>query len=324
MCKRLLIALIFLGGLAFSTRAIDIDALFSGANLTSTIERDPKTVTLLATGDVMLGRSVYAKMQRRFDYAFPFRKTYELTRAADITLINLECPLVPDAEINNEGLKFSSPPQAVDGLTFAGVDVVNLANNHILDQGEEGLIFTKELLEAKGLAFCDEEDAAIKEVRGTRFAFVGFNFLSPALTLDEAAAAIKNVREQAQVVIASVHFGNEYTYFPNLRQKVVAHALVDAGADLIIGHHPHYVQGVEIYKDKFISYSLGNFVFDQNWSDETQAGVMGQYIFNGSHLVKVNFIPVEIKELCQPRLADIGMAQAILNHMKSSTDSIPR
>lgn len=123
-------------------------------------------------------------------------------------------------------------------------------------------------------------------------------------------------------MIVAFHWGTEYTSTPNSTQIELAHSTIEAGADLIIGNHPHWVQGIEQYKGKFISYSHGNFIFDQMWSQETKEGVLGKYTFNNDGLINVEFIPVIIDEYSQPRFATKAEADRVLQRMKESSLAI--
>jgi len=171
-----------------------------------------------------------------------------------------------------------------------------------------------------------------------RFAFVSFNAIvgPPAATSDEpgtiwihmapwdpfrrseldaVAATVRKARTQADVVIVYPHWGQEYTNKPNADQVMVAHALIDAGADMVIATHPHWVQGAEIYKGHLIAYSLGNFVFDQTWSTETQQGAALDLVFWGPRLVGASFIPVQIEDAHRPRFLDDRTGATILDRI---------
>jgi poly-gamma-glutamate capsule biosynthesis protein CapA/YwtB (metallophosphatase superfamily) len=133
---------------------------------------------------------------------------------------------------------------------------------------------------------------------------------------------IRELKKKVDFVIVSFHWGIEYTSTPSAEQIQIAHQAIDGGADLIIGNHPHWPQGVEIYKGKLITYAHGNFIFDQMWSWETREGVVGKYTFDNNGLVKVEFIPIIIENYAQPRFATETEAKNILAKMKSSTEAI--
>jgi len=308
----------------FQENPIDLAEVFAGKSPDLSKYNQEELVTILATGDVMLGRAVNLRMRRTADYAYPFRKTGELLRQADITFINFESAIVPNPTLTNEGFQISASEKCVKGLKFAGIDVVNLSNNHVFDYGSQGKEFTEQVLSENGIDFCDFSKTAILEVKGSKFAFLGFNFLDPQLGVSYAKSKIIKAAAVCDVVVVALHFGQEYTYYPYYQQRKLARSLIDAGADLVVGNHPHYVQGVERYKDKFITYSHGNFIFDQVWSAETQEGVVGKYAFYKGNLVGVSFVPIEIKNMCQPVLADKPKSMAILKLIEDSSDWIRR
>jgi poly-gamma-glutamate synthesis protein (capsule biosynthesis protein) len=124
------------------------------------------------------------------------------------------------------------------------------------------------------------------------------------LTEENLTQDIERAKEKAHVVIVSIHWGTEYEQSPTERQRMFAHLAVDSGASLILGHHPHVVQPVEQYKDGYIFYSLGNFVFDQMWSEETRNGLIARIFFEGRQIKKVETITVTIYEFHQPRPED--------------------
>jgi hypothetical protein len=137
--------------------------------------------------------------------------------------------------------------------------------------------------------------------------------------LDKVAATVRQAKQNADVVIVYPHWGQEYTAKPNPDQVRVAHALIDAGADMIIATHPHWVQGAEIYKGRLIAYSLGNFVFDQTWSTETEQGAALELVFWGPRLVGASFVPVQIEDAHRPRFLDDRAGAEILNRIWGSS-----
>lgn len=284
---------------------------------------DPRKITtLIATGDVIPARSVNYIMTVRGDFTYPFLKTYHFTRAADITLINLEAPLMAGCALDVNGMTFCGDPRAVQGLTLAGVDVANLPNNHIGNYGEAAIVETEQHLSHAHIAWDGFGHIAYKRVRGMTFAFLGFNGVSATIDTTEMVREIRLARKLADVVVVSFHWGKEYTAVPEIAPGVadqdprhIAHMAVNAGADLIIGNHPHWVQGVEIYRGKFIAYAHGNFVFDQMWSMETRHGVVGTYTFYGKKLIAVHYRAVQIENYSQPHFLSAADELPILQQM---------
>lgn len=267
----------------------------------------PDQITTLAvTGDVLLARSVNQKMVSRNDFTWPFLKTFEKLRQADITFINLETPLIADCPPRDDGMIFCGDPKGVAGLQSAGVDVASIANNHIGNWGEDGVVETASLLTNSGIAVAGFEHPQVLEKNGIKFAFLGFNAVGKQPLVDNYSPElliqrITDAKKLADVVIVQFHWGEEYRHEPTDFQERVAHEAIDAGADLVVGNHPHWVQPIEWYNGKLIVYSHGNFVFDQMWSEETRLGVVGWYTFRDKQLDRFEFLPVKIEDYGQPR-----------------------
>lgn len=270
----LILSIFFLGG-----------NFFGNTLSTNILRKKDESITLVATGDIMLDRFVRDLMNRHgLDY--PFQKLDgAFFKEADILLGNLEGPVVPK-KTNFGHVVFGMLPDTIPILKEAGFDVFALANNHALDQGWKGHDATKQYLTEAGIGWfghpageLHEENVHYIHVKGKTFAFVGLNdVFEKAGREKEAIENIKKVipivKKKADYVIVSPHWGVEYKKTPVARQVNLAHAFIDAGADLIVGHHPHVVQTAEKYKGKWIYYSLGNFIFDQYWSKETQKGLV--------------------------------------------------
>jgi poly-gamma-glutamate synthesis protein (capsule biosynthesis protein) len=260
------------------------------------------------------------------DFLYPFRRTADFLRSGDITLINLESPLVSGCPVTDEGMSFCGDPRAVQGLRYAGVDVACTANNHIGNYGDAGIRETWSHLRAAGIAPCAFGTVARKTIRGLSFAFLAYNCVGQRFDYATARREIRAARKTADVVIVSVHWGKEYVAVPTTEPGIadddpqrVAHWIIDSGADLIIGNHPHHVQAVELYHGHLITYAHGNFVFDQMFSTETREGVVGVYRFYGRRLVSVRYRPVMIYDYAQPRWADAATSRAILKGMQDAT-----
>lgn len=265
-----------------------------------------KTWTLLVTGDVLTARTVNTRTLRSGDFRWPFLQVADELRNADLTFINLETPLVTGCRPRDDGMIFCGDPRHVEGFTFAGIDVVNIANNHAANQGLEGVDETDHLLtEAGFLVTGRDRDPVFTEVAGKKVAFLGFNEVDIQDGVSQAQyenvqKKIQFARERADLVFVQFHWGNEYTRTPSENQKKLAYLSIDAGADLVLGNHPHWWQPSELYKEKLIVYSHGNFVFDQMWSAETREGLVGKYTFQGNKLLEHEFLPVRIEDYGQP------------------------
>ena len=302
-------------------------------------------ITAIAFGDVLTSRTVDRKMVAAGDFRSPWRSVGPRLAAADLAFGNFEGTIAEDAAPRPGGTSFVSRVEVIDGFTYAGIDFLSLANNHVGDFGPGTLIETRTLIQKAGIATAgagaDDAEArepAILERHGVRFAFVSFNAIvgPPVATaedpgavwihmapwnpfrrseLDKVAATVREAKQKADVVIVYPHWGEEYTAKQNSDQIRVAHALIDAGADMIIATHPHWVQGAEIYKGRLIAYSLGNFVFDQTWSTETQQGAALELVFWGPRLVGATFVPVQIVDAHRPTFLDDRAGGEILNRI---------
>uniref|UniRef100_A0A831YT26 CapA family protein n=1 Tax=candidate division WWE3 bacterium TaxID=2053526 RepID=A0A831YT26_UNCKA len=303
---------------------LDLARIFSSGNFLARAAEE-RLVTLMVTGDVLPGRSVHLRYTQTGDPNYAFAETAEVLRGADITFINLEGPLVADCPVFYTGFTFCGDPRFAEGLKFAGADVINVANNHIYNFGAGGLSQTLETLRRNGLLPAGEGNIAYLTVKGTRFAFLGYNAVGKVLDRSAAAEEIKTAKANADVVVVQFHWGQEYTYLPKRAGSEpveLGHLAIDAGADLVVSNHPHWIQGTEIYRGKVITYSHGNFVFDQMFSEETRAGVVGKYTFYGRKLVGVEFLPTKIYRSFQPQFLKGEEAQAVLDKMQRSSEMI--
>ena len=254
----------------------------------------PKYITLRFVGDIMLDRGVKASVERNFagDYSKLFAQLGDDYKNADIFFANLEGPVTTKGIDMQNLYSFRMNPSVLPVLKSAGVDVVSFANNHVGDWERVG--FTDSLINliqhkipyaGAGINRADAEKPKIINRYGIRFGFLGFTDVGPEwleATKDSAgillandkryAEIIGNAKKDVDVLIVSMHAGNEYEK-ETLRQKRLAHTAIDAGASLFIGHHAHVIQGVKKYKDGLIAYGLGNFIFDQKFSKETMQGL---------------------------------------------------
>ena len=295
-------------------------ALTSGSSTITSQEKE--VITLFFAGDVMPSRWV-AKRMHEYGYDYPFREVRGLIQEADIAFLNLESPILPGRSIEGGETFFRTDPEFVPALKDAGVDVVSLANNHTPNFEEEGLGETFRYLEESGIAFIGAGKSArayapvFIEYENFVVAFVAQNdtdvipehYCASEERLGTACFDEKHLREAireanstADYVVFTMHAGDEYTTKQNERQTQFAHAAIDAGADLVIGGHPHVIQNKEEYKGKSIYYSLGNFIFDQEWSEETRTGLVLIVTIDRSskEIVEIREIIVDIVDYAQP------------------------
>lgn len=254
---------------------------------------------IIITGDVMLGRSVMATSLTKKDFNYPFLWVAEVLKNADLTFVNLETPIIKDCPVTNDGMIFCTDPRMISGLNLAGVDVANLANNHTRNHGNDGLIQTQDYLKNNGIDYVGINNLAIKEINKTKFGFLGFDFLSNS-PKESDYELIKQSKEKVDVLIVMTHWGVEYRAEANQTQKNMAKKIIESGADLIAGTHPHWVQNVEYINEKPVFYSLGNFVFDQSWSEETKKGLAIKLKYQGNKLIETEKMPIYMKNFSQP------------------------
>lgn len=292
------------------------------------VEED-KRVTLVAVGDVMMhiGQvwAGYDEKEKTFDYSGFFAKVRDIITEADIALANLETTLAGPEETFTGYPRFNSPDEIADALKYAGFDIIFTSNNHSMDRGEKGVLRTLRVLRDKGLVPVgtneseeDRQKLLVSEVNGVNLAFLAYTYGTNGIPLpkdkpflvnliDEKVILedIKAARKSADAVIVYLHFGQEYSRKPSKEQRNLAQKLILAGADLIIGSHPHVLQPGEWLEvetpsgrlnKKYIAYSLGNFISAQT-RPHTDEGVilrvtLGMSAEDGSiYVIDVEEIP---------------------------------
>ena len=281
-------------------------------------------ISILFLGDIMLSRGVAHQIEKNDDLYYPFRNVQALFQQNDFIFANFESPIIDGQEIHAGQTTFRVDENMMPILKEINFSVVSLANNHMLDFGQKGLLNTLKILDENkiqyvgvGQNYQGAHQYKILEKNGIKFAFLAYNDSDVVPKTDEAAenrpgtafmdvGALKKdvarARAAADFIIVSMHSGTEYQEGPNGRQIEFGHAAIDAGADLVIGHHPHVVQKVEKYEKGYIFYSLGNFIFDQMWSQETKQGIAAQIQFSKSEIKEIEIIPFVIENFSQPKI----------------------
>lgn len=291
-------------------------------------------VKFCAVGDVLLDRGVRKTIENN-GICYLFDEVQSYIQQHDLAFFNLECPLT------NAGSKapllkrfsFRGDVDAVAQLRKVGFNIASIANNHTIDWGRVGFAETWNVLTQGGIfpvgGGCNQREA-IKPVllkkNNLTFAFFGsVSFLLEGLAynddqwgpayadIDSLVKEIKAINNFVDYVIVSFHWGDENSPLPNNQQKDYAHKVVDAGADLVIGHHPHVLQSIEVYKDRLILYSLGNFVFDNKSEDQTQT-VIFSCLFEKHKISQNRIYPLEIKNN-RPQKTNKEKAQEIINSL---------
>ena len=288
-------------------------------------------IVINAVGDIMLagsGENIY----RKNGYDYPFDATRKTLKQGDLVIGNLESPITSSGvEFREKKFRFKADPKASLALRNAGFTHLSLANNHILDYGADGLRQTLAALDTNsiiyagaGMNLASARKAGIVAIHGVKVAFLSYSLTHPdeffagAETAGTApgyarhfTADIKQAKRNADCVIVSFHWGGEGLEKPKPYQITTAHTAIDAGADIIIGHHPHVLQGVERYKDGVIFYSLGNFAFGSN-SRSSAVSMIARITFDGG-VKEVEIIPLNVLNTqvrFQPRLLKGAAAAA--------------
>jgi poly-gamma-glutamate capsule biosynthesis protein CapA/YwtB (metallophosphatase superfamily) len=299
----------------------------------------------VAVGDVMLARGVHKTVfAGRAAPRRPFAAFDKELAAGDIVFCNLESiigqgplpELFPEKPFN-----FLASTRAAAALVLGHFNVASIANNHGMDFDGDAIAQTRALLAKHKIAvfgagknLAEARRPAILKKNGVTVGFLGFSLGhstaiyagadAPGVSALVLARVVKNVRalkKKADVVVVSFHWGNEYSTAPSRWQRDMAHRTLDAGADIIIGHHPHVVQGLEVYKGKVIAYSLGNFLFDQK-SAETRAGLMLECMISRGGIQGVRARPIVRGAHFFPEPPSVEDNKAIVAHLRTLSDSL--
>ncbi|MCT7990540.1 CapA family protein [Laspinema olomoucense] len=294
---------------------------------TNVVNPNDPTVTLMMSGDVTLGHGFEDLIGSDYTWAFDQMPEY---READIAMVNLEGTLTTADTKLEKTFNFKAEPDAVNVLTAGGVDLVNLANNHAMDYQGPGLQETLKTLEkagihgvGAGMEMTEARRPKIIDVKGQRIAYFGY------YTADYHAAAagvpgtnhgmekriaedIQAVRDEVDWIVVNFHWGVELANYPEIWQSELAYFTIDQGADVIVGHHPHVLQGAEIYKGRPIAYSLGNFIFGGNARSDYDTAVLKVSL--REEQMKVEFLPVEVRKY-QPKVVTGERGDRILEHI---------
>jgi poly-gamma-glutamate synthesis protein (capsule biosynthesis protein) len=282
-----------------------------------------REITLAAVGDLMLGDSPQvfgfgsASMIRRHGPDFPYAQVRDQL-AADITVGNLEVVVsrFDPATTPFDSQVYRGQPEALDGVAAAGFDVVSVCTNHMMQHGHAALEETVTLLQERGIQVIGADipglglaNGSIVERNGLRLGFLAFNFRpqqyfvappawpTPSYELIRDAMAV--LRPRVDVLVLALHWGDEFIDQPSPAQVDLAHRLVEAGADVILGHHTHIVQGVERYQGAVIAYSLGNFVYDQ-WQERLRRSMVLRLVIRGPRDIEATALPLLINHQHQP------------------------
>lgn len=278
---------------------------------------EQKTVSISMVGDILMDGSVRAQIDKN-GIEYPWEMVKEYFNNDDITIGNLETSITNrDIKWEDKQFNFKSDPKNLKAMKEAGIDVLTLANNHTLDYGYEGLLDTLNHLDKNDIKRVgggknrrEAMEGIIIEKDGIRVGVLSFSRVVPDVKwyatdkrpgivgaydphIKGVITRIEEMKKEADIIIVSIHWGVELSTTPRKQEKDLAIKLIDAGADVIMGHHPHVLQGVEIYKNKPIFYSLGNFVFGTK-SELTANTMIAQINFIDKEINNIKIIPCSI------------------------------
>ncbi len=299
--------------------------------------RSSSVMSMVAVGDLMMGSWIIDHVrQKGVDY--PFDSTRMVLQKADIAIANLEAPLSRGGRrFRDKTYTFKVPPDFCRGIANAGIDVVTLANNHILDFGCQGLHNTTAVLDSHKIAYCGagiNDSAACSvsyvEKNGAVFAFLGFSFTYPLEfwagpdrcgTCHPSEAQMRDLiyesAARSDFIVVSFHWGQEKRQTPKPYQSYFARRAIDFGADVVLGHHPHVLQGIEIYRNKPIAYSLGNYIFG-SYSYTARTSVILRLYMSRDQLIYARLYPIDVYNPVvqfQPRLLRGKKRKEVLQHL---------
>ena len=260
------------------------------------------TLTVTAVGDCTFGGQVGSKSYNRFKqcvsnygYDYFFQNVRGLFEADDLTIVNLEGPLTGSDKPKSHGYVFKADPECVKILTGSSVELCNVANNHSLDYGTAGLKDTSRVLQENGVGYCGFTEVWNATIKGVRVTAMGFSKWDN--TDEEVYRMVSEARENCDLLIVNMHWGWERQYKQCEAQEYMGRLAIDAGADLVIGTHPHVYQGIEKYKGRYIVYSLGNFCFAGNANPKDKRCLIFQQTFSfnpGMGIAQANFMDAGI------------------------------
>ena len=255
----------------------------------------PRAFQMIAVGDVMTDRNVWGAIQANGAHSILAKVKDELLQA-DVRFANLECPLSTVGPHDPSNCSFRADPRSIEVLRDGKLNIVSLANNHFLNAGREAALQTMSLLDKSHIAYAGAQsdrtkssDPTFLTVNGLKLGFMAYTDLTfehgsyskvdPSRQL--FVAQVKAARAQCDVLFVSFHWGEEYQTLPSVRQRKLGHLAIDSGADCVIGHHPHVLEGVEDYHGHPILFSMGNFVFDQREGERMESAIFHLYYTEG-------------------------------------------
>lgn len=282
-------------------------------------EKDKENEIIIGgTGDVTLGGSfpeMFNSLSQDYGeeraFKFPFEKVYDYFLNSDINIVNLEGALTTSDKVRPKKFNFKGDPKYTKCLREGGINIVNIANNHIMDFYEEGALDTISALNDFGIEYCgagkDIEDASMPrffERKGVKVGFLGYAFVGADYPARNNSAGtnvydplkiksqICEAKDNCDLLVVSTHWGVEREYFPNNGQRNFGKIFIDNGADIVFSHHPHVLQGIEKYQNGIIFYSLGNFVFGGNSFPSDRDSIIARVKCNKNGILDFEIVPI--------------------------------
>lgn len=242
------------------------------------------SITISAAGDCTLGvdsryNNQFNNYYKKKGDSYFLQKVRPVFSQDDITIVNFEGTLTNSAKRARKTFTFKGPKKYASILKKGSVEVVNLANNHSKDFGKTSFTDTQKTMKANKIGYCYNTTINYQTVKGVKTAFLGFNALEKVTKKQVKSAIAQAKNKKAKIIIVSFHWGIERKYYPNTKQKSLGHYAIDCGASLVLGHHPHVLQGIEQYKGRYIVYSLGNFCFGGNSNPKDKDTMIFQQTF---------------------------------------------
>lgn len=290
------------------------------------------SLTIYAVGDLMFGEKSLCynfgvkSIIRNKGVDYLFKNLKDIFENGDIIFGNLEAPI--SNYTNKKGFKadfFRANPDVIKGLKNANFNVLSVANNHIMEHGEEAFLSTIHLLKKNNIIPGGISNNALLEIKGSKVAIMAYSFIEDFVSNPlynrvtsekDILEDVKKIKSSVDIIILSLHWGSEFTDKPSLFQVKFAHEAIDAGADIILGHHPHVLQGIEKYHNGIIAYSLGNFIFDM-WQKRLRNTMILRVDLLKNGIGNIEVIPIHIKDDYQPEILCGEEATSLLWKIKN-------
>ena len=301
-------------------------------------------ITIIAVGDIMPTARALPFVKKQ-GFGYPYRATREILKGGDIVIGNLETPLTSKGiRFENKKYTFRAPIETAAALKETGFTHLSLANNHMMDYGAEGLSSTLEALNDAKLNFAGAGEnikkarkISITEIKGKKIAFLSYSKTYPVefyANKKHGGTApgykkfivydLKKARNEADIVIVAFHWGGEKLEHPRTYQKELARLSIDAGADIVIGHHPHVLQGIERYKEGVIFYSLGNFAFG-SYSPSSRESIIAKVVLEDDRISTVEAVPINVNNFevhFQPKVLEREKGEEVIAHLSRLSEPL--